>query len=233
MKSPSPGVRIRSVERVHSRLRKLIEAGTFPPGAVLSQVQLAREFGVSRTPLREAMRRLEAEGLIESEANQRARVVPLDAETLDVAFTDRILLEATGITVTVPRLTEADLSGLLAGVAALRLALEREDESAVARSRAVVHRAFVSRAGRRLREAVATQFTRNEGVRRLYAPLPAGTAAAYGDIAGACIARDAATTVRLVAAFEATLARRVLAHVDPGYDPVATRMAMQMLGART
>jgi DNA-binding GntR family transcriptional regulator len=219
------------MERVHSRLRKLIEAGTFPPGAVLSQVQLAREFGVSRTPLREAMRRLEAEGLIQAETNRRARVVPLDAETLDVAFTDRILLEATGLTVTVPRLTEVDLNGLLAGVAGLRLALEREDEGATARARAGVHRALVARAGRRLREAIVTQFTRSERIRRLYAPLPAGTAAAYGEIAGACIARDAATAVRLVAAFEAELARRVLARVDPGYDAVATRVALQMLGA--
>jgi DNA-binding GntR family transcriptional regulator len=232
VKSPSPGVRIRSVERVHSRLRTLIEAGTLPPGAVLSQVQLAREFGVSRTPLREAMRRLEAEGLIQAEANRRARVVPLDAETLDVAFTDRILLEAAGITATVPRLTEIDLNGLLAGVAALRLALEREDEGASARARAVVHRTFVARAGRRLHEAIVAQFTRSESIRRLYAPLPADTPAAYGEIAGACIARDAATAVRLVAAFEAELARRVLAHVDPGYDPVATRTALQMLGTR-
>jgi DNA-binding GntR family transcriptional regulator len=231
VKSPLPGVRVRSVERVHARLRKLIEAGTFPPGAVLSQVQLAREFGVSRTPLREAMRRLEAEGLILSEANRRARVVPLDAESLDVAFTDRILLEATGITVTVPRLTETELNALLAGIASLRLACERDDDAASARARGAVHRTFVARAGRRLREAIRAQFTRSENLRRLYVPLPAHTVATYADIAGACIARDAASAVRLVAAFEAELAGRVLARIDARYEPVAIGVALQMLGA--
>ncbi len=230
MKSPLTGTRIRSVERVHSRLRKLIEAGDFPPGSVLSQVQLARKFGVSRTPLREAMRRLEAEGLIHSEQNRRARVVPLDAEALDVAFTDRILLEATGITVTVPRLTEIDLNGILAAIAALRLALERGDEAAAARARASVHRLLVARAGRRLREAIRAQFARCESIRRQHATLPATTAATYAGIAGAAIARDAAGVARAVAAFEAELARAVLSRADPRYEPVATRVALQMLG---
>ncbi len=230
MKSPSTGTRIRSVERVHSRLRKLIEAGDFAPGSVLSQVQLARKFGVSRTPLREAMRRLEAEGLIESEQNRRARVVPLDAEALDVAFTDRILLEATGITVTVPRLTEIDLNSILAAIAALRLALEAGDEPAAARARASVHRLRVARAGRRLREAIRVQFARCESIRRQHSPLPPETAAAYAAIAGGAIARDATSVARQVAAFEAELARAVLARADPRYEPVATRVALQMLG---
>jgi len=230
VKSPSPGVRIRSVERVQSRLRTLIEAGTLPPGAVLSQVQLAREFGVSRTPLREAIRRLEAEGLIQAEANRRARVVPLDAETLDVAFTDRILLEAAGITATVPRLTEVDLSGLLASVASLRLALEREDEAGSARARLAVHCLLVARSGRRLREAIGAQVARCENIRRLHAPLPETTAAAYAAIAGGGIARDAGSVVRQVATFEAALARAVLARADPQYDAVAVRVALQMLG---
>jgi DNA-binding GntR family transcriptional regulator len=57
-----PVTRIRSVERIHAQLRAAIMHGDFAPGAVLSQVQLARTHGVSRTPLREAIRRLEAEG---------------------------------------------------------------------------------------------------------------------------------------------------------------------------
>ena len=120
---------------------------------------------------------------------------------------------------------------VLAGIASLRLACERDDDAASARARGAVHRTFVARAGRRLREAIRAQFTRSENLRRLYVPLPAHTVATYADIAGACIARDAASAVRLVAAFEAELAGRVLARIDARYEPVAIGVALQMLGA--
>ena len=107
--------RVRGVERIHLQLRAAIMSGDYRPGMVLSQVELARSFGVSRTPLREAIRRLEAEGLIESLQNQRARVATIDAESLDVLFTERILVEAMGVKVTVPHLTEIDLNTVLAG----------------------------------------------------------------------------------------------------------------------
>lgn len=61
---------------LHARLRKMILNGTIPPGSMLSQVKLAETLGVSRIPLREALRMLQEEGLVEAEHNQRARVPP-------------------------------------------------------------------------------------------------------------------------------------------------------------
>ena len=132
-------MRVRGVERIHSQLRAAIISGDYQPGAVLSQVELARSFGVSRTPLREALRRLEAEGLVEALQNQRARVATIDAESLDVLFTERILVEAMGINVTVPYLTEIDLNGILAATAALRVTLERPDMRAQNQARRSLH----------------------------------------------------------------------------------------------
>ena len=63
----------RSRVAVHARLRQLILDGTLPPGSLLSQLQLSRALGVSRTPLREALRMLQEEGLVDAEPNQRAR----------------------------------------------------------------------------------------------------------------------------------------------------------------
>src|ERR1700738_2862879 len=57
-----PGVR-----GVYTKLRDDILGGRLRPGQVLNQVHLARELGVSRTPLREALRMLQAEGLVRSE----------------------------------------------------------------------------------------------------------------------------------------------------------------------
>ena len=139
--------RVRVVEHVQSKLRKMIVNGTYPPGTVLSQVRLADMLGVSRTPLREAIRRLEAEGLIHAEQNQRARVASADAEGLDVLFTDRILIEAMGIKVMVPVLNEIDLNGLLAAATALRLAAETGKRGGADRARRSFHRQLVSHVG--------------------------------------------------------------------------------------
>jgi DNA-binding GntR family transcriptional regulator len=221
--------RVRSVERIHARLRAAIMRGDFAPGAALSQVQLARKYGVSRTPLREAIRRLEAEGLVESLENQRARVATVDAESLDVLFTERILVEAMGIKVTVPRLTEIDLNDLLATTAALRIAIERADVAARDRARRRLHRRYVAGAGERLRATILAQFDRCERYRRMYVELPPGAADAYAAIAGACIARDADAAARAIARFEAGLARAILRTVSPTYEPIAIRTALQML----
>jgi len=63
-----------AARRVQSHLRALVLDGTLPPGSEFSQVELARTLGVSRTPLREALRMLEEEGLVEAEQNRKARI---------------------------------------------------------------------------------------------------------------------------------------------------------------
>src|SRR6266496_3683716 len=73
---------------VHTHLRQMILDGTVPPGTVLSQVQLAQEIGVSRTPLREALRMLQEEGLVLAEYNHRVRVADIDSERRDMQSWD-------------------------------------------------------------------------------------------------------------------------------------------------
>ncbi|MFE4835835.1 GntR family transcriptional regulator [Arthrobacter sp. NPDC056691] len=81
---------------LHAHLRRLIIDSALPPGAVLKQAELARTFAVSRTPMREAFRMLQEEGLIEADLNQRARVKGLDATELDQLYAARISLESLG-----------------------------------------------------------------------------------------------------------------------------------------
>ena len=73
-----PGFATKS-DLAYTRVRGLILSGELAPGAVLPQAALAQTIGISTTPLREALRRLKQEGLVELDAHRDARVRPLDA----------------------------------------------------------------------------------------------------------------------------------------------------------
>lgn len=77
-------------------LRTMIVTGEIPPGTALSQVELAGRIGVSTTPLREALRQLEAEGLVEPRRNRRPRVPPFDPDDVVSVYCGRVLLESLG-----------------------------------------------------------------------------------------------------------------------------------------
>jgi DNA-binding GntR family transcriptional regulator len=75
---------------VYSSVRESILNGTIAPGSFLSQVQLASNLGVSRGPLREAVRMLQREGLVEAEVNRRGRVSSFSIQDLEQLYAMRI-----------------------------------------------------------------------------------------------------------------------------------------------
>src|SRR5512134_3176600 len=89
-----------------------IVGGTIPPGTVLRQETLSERFEVSRTPVREALRRLAALGLVSFEPNRGVRVRSISAHELREAFLVRAELEALTTEVATPRMTAADLAAL-------------------------------------------------------------------------------------------------------------------------
>ncbi|MCW0216183.1 MAG: GntR family transcriptional regulator [Pseudonocardia sp.] len=78
---------------VADRIRTAIMRGTFPPGTQLGEVELATRLGVSRGPLREAMQRLVAEGLLRSERHRGLFVRDLDAADVRDVYTARTAVE--------------------------------------------------------------------------------------------------------------------------------------------
>jgi DNA-binding GntR family transcriptional regulator len=147
---------------VHRHLRQLIIDNVIPAGTVLMQAHLARVFGVSRTPMREAFRMLQEEGLIATEANQRAVVRELDPEELDQLYGVRIALESLGAQLTAGRLTAAELSAASAALA--EMARTRIDSDAAAWL--IAHRRFhllcVARAGEPLTRVIQSYGERSE-----------------------------------------------------------------------
>src|SRR6266516_3385162 len=85
------------ITALHHHLRKLILEGVYLPGARLAERELAQTFGVSRTPLREVLRLLQREGLVEAGRYQRARVAPFAPPDLDTLYAGRIQLETLGV----------------------------------------------------------------------------------------------------------------------------------------
>src|SRR6266702_3731537 len=90
-------------------LRSQIMSGKIAPGTVVSQAGLAREIGVSRTPVREAMRMLQDEKWIDAQPNNRGRVKGFDADELDAVYAMRIFTEPLAVALTIPRLSHAHL----------------------------------------------------------------------------------------------------------------------------
>src|SRR6266571_1533872 len=88
-----PEVR-QAIPRLHAYLRECILDGRLPPGTKLSQVALASQLGVSRTPLREVLRMLQDEGYVEFEPNQRMRVADLDPVELGAHYACHRVLTA-------------------------------------------------------------------------------------------------------------------------------------------
>ena len=89
-----------------------IVGGSIAPGTVLRQEQLSERFDVSRTPVREALRRLAALGLVSFEPNRGVRVRSISSSELREAFLVRAELEALATEVATPRMTPSDLAAL-------------------------------------------------------------------------------------------------------------------------
>ena len=93
-------------------LEEAIVSGEIPPGSVLRQEHLSEQFQVSRTPVREALRRLAALGLVTFEPNRGVRVRMLSRDELREAFLVRAELESLATEIATPKMSDADLAEL-------------------------------------------------------------------------------------------------------------------------
>ncbi|MNH23344.1 Mannosyl-D-glycerate transport/metabolism system repressor MngR [compost metagenome] len=95
---------------IEERLRSAILDGRLPPGRALRQQELATLFGVSRMPVREALRQLEAQSLLQVVAHKGAVVAPLIGEDAVDTYALRVLLESEALRQSIPLLDADDIA---------------------------------------------------------------------------------------------------------------------------
>src|SRR5262245_45176770 len=101
-----------TADSVATALRDALHQGRWSPGAPLRQEDLAAEFGVSRIPVREALNKLQAEGLVVVQPNRGAYVASLTAADVHEVFDLRVLLECDALRHAIPQHTPRTLRQL-------------------------------------------------------------------------------------------------------------------------
>ena len=141
--------RISLREHVYRLIQQAIVAGELQPGQHIRDSELAVQFGVSRTPIREALQRLEDEGLVEMLSGVCTRVVPLDMQAAQEAFPVVAALHALATRLAVGRLVEEDMTALRRANDDLIMALETNSVTSALQADDTFHHIFVRVANNR------------------------------------------------------------------------------------
>jgi len=223
-----------AIPHVHVYLRECILDGTLPPGTKLSQVSLARQLGISRTPLREVLRMLQEEGLVEIQPNQRTRVAGLDPQELDDIYASRILLETLALSMTIGHFGAKDRTEAKRLLIAMRRAAKTGHFGAWFAAHSDYHRLVTSAAGDALArqlEAFADRTTRYIRIYQLSEPnsWQAAGDVEHAQILEALIANDERGALTGMAHHLARTALRVLTDCAPDFVPVAVPHAVALI----
>lgn len=230
---PYTGNGRQKTEAVYDQLRRAILRDEIPAGVPISQVQLAQRLGVSQTPLREALRLLQREGLIHAEPNRRVRVTGLSVADLDELYALRITMEAFAIRLSVPHLTAPDLERLDMLLAEMQTASEEEEYERFEVPHARFHQGLVAYAGERCTQMVAQLSDHAERYRRAYTTqAPRAWSKGIEEhraILAACKAGDGAVAAERLARHYSSVVLGMLAMIAPEHDPVPVRAALRMV----
>ncbi|HEX6990164.1 MAG TPA: GntR family transcriptional regulator [Bacillota bacterium] len=186
-------------EIVADVLRRAIITGVLRAGEELNQVELSRQFGVSRVPIREAIRMLEAEGLVVSEMHRRTLVSPLAPDLLHEMFEVRAVLECMLLEAAIPNLKPADLDRLDAVVAEMEAT---EDHQRWLELNEQLHAGLLRRSGKEYFLTILAQVRRDVSrhlwMARRSVKRNREADREHRELLAACRAGDAGAAVRLM-----------------------------------
>ncbi len=135
-------------QRVADILREAIISGELRPGDRLVELELSAQLGTSRGPIREALRQLEQEGLVVSQAYRGTMVAEISQEEIEqVLVPTRLVIERFAFRIAMPLLTEADFAALRSFVGEMRAAADADDAEAMADADLRFHELVIERSG--------------------------------------------------------------------------------------
>lgn len=134
-------------EKIYSELKNKIIDMEFKPGERINDAELAKQFGVSRTPVREAIKRLEDDGLIESIPGSMTRVTHISSEEAKNAFTVVAVLHALAARLAMPHLTSQDFETMRLYNNQLNNAVKSNNAAAAVQSDAALHQVILDKSG--------------------------------------------------------------------------------------
>ncbi len=132
---------------VFNTLRRAILTGQLKPGERLMEVHLANKLGVSRTPIREAIRKLELEGLVIMIPRRGAEVARITEKSLKDVLEVRRALDALSVELACDRITEEDMKRLLQACQDFEKAAKGKDASVIAKADVALHDIIVEATG--------------------------------------------------------------------------------------
>lgn len=219
---------------VYAALKRAIIRNELPAGEPLSQVSIARELGVSTTPLREALRLLETDGLVQSETNRRVRVSPLSVADLEEVYTMRVLLEGYAISPTVTTYGADDVTALTEAYDEMTEHAHSEDYDAWSGPHRRFHQLLIASAGNRMMTTTTQLSAHAERYRYAYTTqVPTGWANGlreHKEIFDAAVLRDGRTAQIALCRHYARVALSSVALIDACHEPIRFRSALETLG---
>lgn len=217
------------VADVYARLRTAILQGVLREGAPLPVSQLSRSFGAGRTPLREAMRLLEREGLIVAAPNRSVRVASLSVDDFEELCILRITLEAVSVRVTVPGLRSDDFAELEGYMAKMEHYAQNDDAVGLRVPHRAFHHRLVAGAGRRISVQTGELADHSERYRVRFGGMSAWSdrRAEHRAILEAAKAGDPDRTAECLSVHYARTAALLFAALDPGRDLTRLRSVIR------
>jgi DNA-binding GntR family transcriptional regulator len=169
-----PNVFLSKSDAAYAEVRDQILSGRLAPGSVLAQYALAESLNMSITPLREALRRLHGEGLVDLDTHRDARVAPLHAKEAKELFEIRMSLDPLAAELAAARRTQSDIDALRETVQRLLPVTRKWGEEALRAHRAFHRAVYLASHNDKLIKMLDDLWDKSDRYRRLGLDLPPG-----------------------------------------------------------
>lgn len=221
----------RASANIHQYLRTCILANALPPETILSQVEVAECLKVSRTPVREAFRMLQEEGLISAAPNYRCKVIGFDPEELELLYVSRIMNEGISAAITVQNLSDEDVHNLELSFLGMNKSKEEQKFGAWINHHRAFHQMLFAGANLKLQQRMYVDCHRSE--RYVYNAKQSGlmdifsrAAKEHEEILLACKRREPDVVASLLTRHLAGACIDILNAIAPHWEPTTLHTAV-------